>query len=76
SMKFQLAHADRQGIPVAVILGEDELANGVVAVKDLLEGKREREHIDDHAAYRAAGKTGQMTVPRAELVVTVKQLLM
>ena len=74
-MKFQLAHADRCGIPVAVILGEDELANGVVSVKDLEAGKREREHIEDREAYREAGKTGQVTVPRAEMVETVGKFL-
>ena len=75
NLKTQLAHADRYEVPVAVILGEDELANGVVAVKDLLAGKRQREEIADHEAYRQAGKTGQVTVPRAELVDTVLRLL-
>jgi len=74
-MKFQLAHADQYGIPVAVILGEDELANGVVAIKDLEAGKREREHIDDHEAYREAGRTGQATVRREELIETIRMML-
>ncbi|MBN2311911.1 MAG: histidine--tRNA ligase [Candidatus Hydrogenedentes bacterium] len=75
AMKNQLSHADRYGIPVAVILGEDELANGQVAVKDLRAGKAEREDIADHEAYREAGKTGQVTVARTELVRTVQELL-
>ena len=75
NLKAQLGHADRFEIPVAVILGEDELANGVVAVKDLLSGKRQRENIADHEAYRQAGKTAQVTVPRAEMVQTVRNLL-
>jgi len=75
SMKAQLAHADQYGIPVAVILGEDELAKGAVSVKDLLAGKREREHIGDREAYRQAGKTGQTTVRRDDVVVTVLRLL-
>ncbi len=74
-MKHQLSHADHYGIPVAVILGEDEIAQGTVAVKDLLAGKREREGIEDREAYRQAGKTGQVTVPRAELVATVREIL-
>jgi histidyl-tRNA synthetase len=74
-MKHQLSHADHYGIPVAVILGEDELAQGVVAVKDLRAGKQQREAIADRDAYRQAGKTGQITVPRAEMVMSVLALL-
>ncbi len=74
-LKFQLAHADHYGIPVAVILGEEELANEVVSVKDLEAGKRQREHIAEHETYREAGKTGQLTVPRGEVVKTVKNIL-
>lgn len=75
SMKVQLSHADHYEIPVAVIVGGDELAAGVVSVKDLLAGKRERADIGDREAYRQAGKAGQVTVPRAEMVETVKGLL-
>lgn len=74
-LKFQLAHADHWAIPVAVILGEDELAGGVVSVKDLDAGKKEREHIEDREAYREAGKAGQVTVPRAEMLDAVRSLL-
>ena len=60
---------------LAVIVGGDELAAGVVSVKDLLAGKRERADIGDREAYRQAGKAGQVTVPRLEMVETVKGLL-
>ena len=75
NMKAQLSHADRQEIPVAIILGEDELAKGVVAVKDLLAGKRQREHIEERDAYRQAGKSGQVTVPREDMIKTVQEML-
>ncbi|MBI4559541.1 MAG: hypothetical protein HY706_18290 [Candidatus Hydrogenedentes bacterium] len=74
-LKHTLSHADHYGIPVGVILGEDELAQGVVSVKDLRAGKQQREGIQDRDAYRHAGKTGQVTVSRAELVKTVRGLL-
>ena len=74
-MGNQLSHADHYGIPVAVIIGEDELANGVVSVKDLEAGKEKRDAIEDREAYRGAGKTGQVTVARAEMVGTVSALL-
>ena len=74
-MGNQLSHADHYAIPVAVIIGEDELANGVVSVKDLYTGKAEREGIEDRDAYRAAGKTGQQTVERNALIETVRDIL-
>ncbi len=74
-MGDQLSHADRQGIPVAVIIGEDELARGEVAVKDLGAGKELRKDIDDRDEYRKAGKTGQVTVLREEMVAHVMDLL-
>ena len=74
-MGNQLAHADHYGIPVAVIVGEDELAQGVVSVKDLRAGKEQRANIEDREAYREAGKTGQVTVPRSSMTATVKELL-
>ena len=74
-MGNQLSHADHYGIPVAVIIGEDEIAQGVVSVKDLNAGKMGREAIEDHDAYREAGKTGQVTVERASMAETVRRLL-
>ncbi|MCF6285759.1 MAG: histidine--tRNA ligase, partial [Candidatus Hydrogenedentes bacterium] len=53
-MGNQLSHADHYGIPVAVIIGEDEIAQGVVSVKDLDAGKAGREDIEDRDAYREA----------------------
>lgn len=74
-MGNQLSHADHYGIPVAVILGEDELAQGQISIKDLRAGKELREDITDRDAYREAGKAGQTTVPRADMAATVKTLL-
>ena len=74
-MGNQLSHADHYGIPVAVIIGEDEIAQGVVSVKDLDAGKAGRQEIEDRDAYREAGKTGQVTVARSEMVATIQNLL-
>jgi histidyl-tRNA synthetase len=71
----QLSHANHYNIPLAVILGEDELSKGLVSIKDLEAGKRQRESIQDRETYRKAGTTGQITVPRGELVATVSALL-
>ncbi len=36
----QLRHADRKGVPLAVIAGPDELAAGTVVLKDMLSGEQ------------------------------------
>ncbi len=74
-MKDQLSHADHYEIPVAVIIGEDELARGEVSVKDLRAGKSQREDIGDRDAYRQAGTAAQVTVARGELIATVRRML-
>jgi len=74
-MKDQLAHADRLGIPIAIIVGQDELAKGEVAIKDLITGKKLKEDIKEREAYRAAGKNTQVTVTRSEMVATVREML-
>jgi len=58
-----------------VIMGEDELKTGQVSVKDLRVGLQDRAAIKDREEFRKSGKSGQVTVPRAEFVKTVKQLL-
>ncbi|HUW59455.1 MAG TPA: histidine--tRNA ligase [Candidatus Bathyarchaeia archaeon] len=75
NLKSQLSHADRNQIPVAVILGEDEVARKEVSIKDLLAGKKGREDIADHAEYRQAGRVSQVTVARQAMVDTVKKML-
>ncbi len=75
NMAAQLSDADRYEIPVAVILGEEELAQGEIAVKDLIAGKQTREDIDDHHAYRQAGRQTQVTVKRKDMVKTIHEIL-
>ena len=59
----------------AVILGPDELAAGTVAVKDLRLGKEKRKDIKSNEEFRKAGRVAQRTVPRAELIATVQEVL-
>ncbi|MCD6451729.1 MAG: histidine--tRNA ligase [Acidobacteria bacterium] len=41
-LSSQLKYADKRGIPLAIIVGPDEIKEGVVAVKDLGSGKQEK----------------------------------
>jgi len=75
NMAGQLSDADRYAIPVAVILGEEELQRGEVAVKDLIAGKLSREGIKDHDAYREAGRATQITVKRENMIAVIRYLL-
>lgn len=70
----QLKYADRRGCPVAIIQGGDERATGVVQIKDLIEGKRLSGEIEDNASWREA-RVAQETVPEADLVAKVKEIL-
>ena len=75
NFKAQFRRADRSGAPLALVLGEDELANSLVSVKDLIAGKAIREGIIDREAYRSAGRQTQVTVPRAEMESAVRRML-
>lgn len=68
----QLKYADARLAPAAVIQGADELARGVVQVKDLALGAKIAV-----SASRAEweSRPAQVEVPRAELVAAVKRLL-
>ena len=61
----QMKYADRRGCPIAVIQGGDERAQGVVPIKDLVEGKRLSGEIEDNASWREA-RVAQETVAEDE----------
>lgn len=70
----QLKYADRRGCPIAIIQGGDERAEGVVQIKDLIEGKRLSGEIEDNASWREA-RVAQETVAETDLVAKVKEIL-
>jgi histidyl-tRNA synthetase len=70
----QLKYADRRGCSIAIIQGGNERENGVVLIKDLIEGKRLSGEIEDNATWREA-RVAQDTVPEADLVAKVREIL-
>ncbi|SER96484.1 histidine--tRNA ligase [Rhizobium sp. NFR03] len=70
----QLKYADRRGAPLAIIQGGDERAEGLVQIKDLIEGKRLSGEIEDNATWREA-RVAQVSVPESELVEKVREML-
>jgi histidyl-tRNA synthetase len=71
----QLKYADRRNAPCVVIQGSDEKAKGEVTIKDLIVGaelakleKGREEHLQKQAE-------AQLSVPEAELVATVRNIM-
>ena len=68
----QLKYADNRNSPVAVIAGSDEMANGVVQIKDLVLGAQ----IAQSATLEEwKDRPSQYEVPRTELVAKVREIL-
>jgi histidyl-tRNA synthetase len=73
-MRAQMRYADRRLSPAAVIMGGDERAAGQVTIKDLDLGRELAGGVADNRQWRA-DRPGQVTVPRGELVATVRAIL-
>ncbi len=52
--KQKMAYADKLGVPFAVLLGEDEIAEGVCSVKNMLTGEQVKLPAAEAAAFIAA----------------------
>jgi histidyl-tRNA synthetase len=68
----QLAYADKKNCPAAILLGENELAKGVITVRDLKMGKEIAGEFTDKTEWQ---KTSQFEVKREDLVKKVKELI-
>ncbi|QPC41378.1 histidine--tRNA ligase [Kaustia mangrovi] len=73
-LKAQMKYADRRGAPCVIIQGDDELANGEVQIKDLIEGAKLSETIEEREEWRAA-RPAQFSVKTDELVSAVRDVL-
>ncbi len=69
----QLKYADKRESPVAVIQGGDELAAGVVQIKDLALGARLSAEIETSEEWKA--QPAQMEIKRADLVAEVRAMI-
>lgn len=73
-MRAQMKYADRRGAPLTIIEGEDERVEGKVTIKDLILGTEVSREITDNTEWRES-QAAQITVPRAEMVEAVKNIL-
>ena len=49
--KQKMAYANKLGVPFAVLLGEDEIAEGMCSVKNMLTGEQQKLRPEEAAAY-------------------------
>jgi len=73
-MKAQLKYADRRGAGIAVIEGADERARGEVTIKDLALGAELAKSVESRADW-VKDRRAQISIPRAELVAKVREML-
>ena len=53
--KAKMSYADRLGVPYVIFLGDDEIAAGVVACKDMASGEQTKLSADDTLALIRKG---------------------
>jgi histidyl-tRNA synthetase len=75
-MKAQMKYADKRGAPLVIIQGGDEKAAvpPMVQIKDLRLGSQLAAGIESREEY-ASQRLAQVTVPEAELVAKVQEML-
>jgi histidyl-tRNA synthetase len=73
-MRAQMKYADRRLSPAAVIVGSDEIARGVVTIKDLDLGRRLAQDVGDNRAWRE-DRPGQVSATREDWVGQVRRIL-
>jgi histidyl-tRNA synthetase len=74
NMGKQMKYADKRGSPLVIIQGGDEKARGEVTIKDLRLGSELAANIATREEY-ASQRLAQVSVPEAELVARVKEML-
>jgi len=70
----QLEYADQYDIPLAILCGSNEKAQGVVTVKNMAAGRAKASLLDDRSKWLAE-RPGQTTIPRDRLVEGIRDLL-
>ena len=73
-MKAQMKYADRRHAPCVVIQGSQERAEGKVQIKDLVEGARLSEKIEDNKTWRES-RPAQVTVDESQLVNALREII-
>ncbi|MEA2491402.1 MAG: histidyl-tRNA synthetase [Acidobacteriota bacterium] len=70
----QLKYADQYDVPLAILYGSNEKEQGLVTIKDMVAGRELLKPTADRKQYLAQ-RAGQVTVPRANLIETIRRML-
>ncbi len=73
-MKAQMKYADKRGAPCVIIQGSNERDEGVVQIKDLIEGAKAAQSIADNKEWKES-RPAQVSVPEGDLVEEVKKII-
>ncbi len=74
-MNAQLKYADKRGSVCAIIQGSNEREKGEIAIRDLVLGAELAAMTKDRADYLELRAKAQFSVPEADLVKAVKEVL-
>ena len=70
----QLKYADKRNAKIALIIGDDEIENNTVTIKDLNKGAELSKDISKNEEWRSSKDT-QVNVPQSEMIKMIKSIL-
>ena len=73
NLSKQLKYCDKRGASAVVIIGEDELKNNTISIKNLTVGKEMSKNIDSREEWKEL-KAGQFTINKDDLINEIKQI--
>ena len=73
NLSKQLKYCDKRKASVVVIIGEDEMKNNTISLKNLTVGKELSKNIDSREEWKEL-KAGQFTINKDELLAEIKKI--
>ena len=73
NLSKQLKYCDKRKASVVVIIGEDEIENNTISLKNLTVGKELSKNIDSREEWKEL-KAGQFTINKDELLAEIKKI--
>ena len=73
NLSKQLKYCDKRGASAVVIIGEDELKNNKISIKNLTVGKEMSKNIDSREEWKEL-KAGQFTINKDDLINEIKKI--
>lgn len=73
NLSKQLKYCDKRGASAVIIIGEDELNNNTISIKNLTVGKEMSKNIDSREEWKEL-KAGQFTINKDDLINEIKKI--